>query len=160
MRNNLVRHWMTRNPVTIDPKTTLPEAHKLMQELQIRRLPVVERGRLVGIVTLGDLRQAEPSETDLLRQFEMKDLLAKQTVEKIMTWEPITVLPEMTLHQAARLMLTHKIAGLPVVEDDQLVGIITESDIFRAMVQRLPCEQMNEQRESARLQTSVNFRGE
>lgn len=140
MRHNLVRHWMTQNPITIDSKTTLPEAHKLMCELQIRRLPVVERGRLVGIVTLGDLRQAEPSETDLLRQFEMKDLLSKQTVEKIMTWEPITVLPEMTLRQAARLMLNYKIAGLPVVENDELVGIITESDIFRAMVQRLTCE--------------------
>jgi len=160
MRNNLVRHWMTRDPITIDPKTTLPEAHKLMRELQIRRLPVVQRGHLVGIVTLGDLRQAEPSETDLLRKFEMKDLLAKQTVEKIMTWEPITVLPEMTLRQAARLMLSFKIAGLPVVENDELVGIITESDIFRAMVQPLPCEQVNEQRESARLQPSVNFQGE
>lgn len=160
MRNNLVRHWMTRDPVNIDPKTTLPEAHKLMCELRIRRLPVVQRGRLVGIVTLGDLRQAEPSETDLLRKFEMKDLLAKQTVEKIMTWEPVTVLPEMTLRQAARLMLTYKIAGLPVIENDQLVGIITESDIFRAMVQRLPCEPVNEQGESARLQTSVNFQGE
>lgn len=140
MRNNLVRHWMTRNPVTISPKTTLPEVHKLMSEMQIRRLPVVQRGHLVGIVTLGDLRQAEPSETDLLRKFELKDLLAKQTVEKIMTWEPITVLPQMTLRQAARLMLTYKIAGLPVVENDELVGIITESDIFRAMVQHLPCE--------------------
>jgi CBS domain-containing protein len=151
---------MTRNPVFISPKTTLPEAHKLMRELRIRRLLVVERGRLMGIVTFGDLRQAEPSETDLLRKFEMKDLLAKQTVEKIMTWEPITVLPEMTLRQAARLMLTYKIAGLPVVESDQVVGIITESDIFRAMVQKLPCEQTNAERESARLQTSVNFRGE
>ncbi len=142
MRNNLVRHWMTGNPVIIDPKTTIPQAHKLMQELRIRRLPVVERGRLVGIVTLGDLREAEPSEMNLLSKFELKDLLARQTVEKIMTWEPITVLPEMTLQQASRLMLKYKIAGLPVIENDQLVGMITESDIFRAIVQRLPCERL------------------
>ena len=149
MQNNLVRHWMTRNPVTIHPKTTLPEAHKLMKELGIRRLPVVERGRLVGIVTLGDLREAEPSETHLLNQFELKDVLAKQTVEKIMTWEPITVLPEMTLQQAARLMLTHKIAGLPVIDNDALIGIITESDVFHALVQQLSNER-DETAESSR----------
>lgn len=140
MQNNLVRHWMTRDPVTINVKTTLPQAHKLMMELGIRRLPVVERGHLVGIVTLGDLREAEPSDALLLNQYELKELISRETVEKIMTWEPITVLPEMTLRQAARLMLTHKIAGLPVIENDELIGIITESDIFRALVQRLPCE--------------------
>lgn len=140
MQTNLVRHWMTRDPVTINVKTTLSEAHKLMMELGIRRLPVVERGCLVGIVTLGDLREAEPSDALLLNPYELKELISKQTVEKIMTWEPITVLPEMTLQQAARLMLTHRIAGLPVIENDALIGIITESDIFRALVQRLPCE--------------------
>ena len=138
MGKNLVRDWMTRNPIWIDPKTTVPEADKLLRELGIRRLPVMERGRLVGIVTLGDLREAAPSEASLFSQFELKDLLAKQTVEKIMTWEPITAAADMTLEQAAGLMLTFKIAGLPVMEDEELVGIITESDIFRALVERLP----------------------
>jgi acetoin utilization protein AcuB len=141
MQKNLVRDWMAPNPITIDSKTTVPSAHKLMKEYSIRRLPVVERERLVGIVTLGDLRGAEPSDVNLLSKYELKDLQAKQTVEEIMTWEPIAANPDMTLQQAARLMMTHRIAGLPVVQDDKLVGIITESDIFRAMVDQLPYEE-------------------
>jgi len=140
MKKNRVRDWMTLNPVTIGPTATVPQARKLMTELSIRRLPVVERDRLVGIVTLGDLREAEASDAGLLSQFELKDLLAKQTVDRIMTWEPITALPDMTIQQAAQLMLAHKIAGLPIVENDLLIGIITESDIFRGLVQELSCE--------------------
>ncbi len=135
MKKNRVRDWMTLNPVTIGPKATVPQARKLMTELSIRRLPVVERDRLVGIVTLGDLREAEASDAGLLSKFELTDLLAKQTVDRIMTWEPITALPDMTIQQAAKLMLAHKIAGLPIVENDLLIGIITESDIFRGLVQ-------------------------
>lgn len=140
MTKNRVRDWMTCSPVTIGPKGTVPEARKLMKELSIRRLPVVERDRLVGIVTLGDLREAEASDSGILSKFELKDLLAKQTIDRIMTWEPITAAPEMTIQQAAKLMLAHKIAGLPVVEDDRLIGIITESDIFRVLVQESSSE--------------------
>ncbi len=135
MKKNRVRDWMTCSPVTIGPKGTVPEARKLMKELAIRRLPVVERDRLVGIVTLGDLREAEASDSGLLSKFELKDLIAKQTVDRIMTWEPIAAKPDMTIQQAAKLMLAHKIAGLPIVENDRLIGIITESDIFRILVQ-------------------------
>ncbi len=140
MTKNRVRDWMTCNPVTIGPKGTVPEARKLMKELSIRRLPVVERGRLVGIVTLGDLREAEASDSSFLNKFELKELLAKQTVDRIMTWEPITASPGMTIQQAAKLMLAHKIAGLPIVEDERLIGIITESDIFRVLVQEMSFE--------------------
>lgn len=140
MIKNRVRDWMTCSPVTIGPKGTVPEARKLMKELSIRRLPVVERGRLVGIVTLGDLREAEASDSGLLSKFELKDLIAKQTVDRIMTWEPIEAKPDMTIQQAAKLMLAHKIAGLPIVENDRLIGIITESDIFRILVQESSCE--------------------
>jgi acetoin utilization protein AcuB len=135
MKKEFVRDWMTANPATIDPKTTLPEVQKLMKERRIRRLPVVDRGRLVGIVTLGDIRGAAPSEATTLTIFERHYLLNKVTVEKIMTWEPITIKPDATIRQAAQLMLEHKIGGLPVVENDTLVGIITESDIFRVLVQ-------------------------
>lgn len=135
MKKNLVSNWMTLNPITIDPKITLPEAQKIMKERVIRRLLVVDRGKLVGIVTSGDLRGAEPSDASTLSIFESHYLLAKLTVEKIMTWEPITIRPDATIQHAAQLMLEHKIGGLPVVDNDKLVGIITESDIFRVLAQ-------------------------
>ncbi len=135
MKNNQVRDWMTPNPITIDVKTTLPEAHKLMKECHIRRLPVVDHGKVVGILTLGDIREASPSDATSLSIFELNYLLAKLNVEKIMTRDPITIAPEATIREAAQLMLEHKIGGLPVVENEKLVGIITESDIFRVLVQ-------------------------
>ncbi len=135
-----VRDWMTPNPITISPRTTLPEAHQIMKEKRIRRLPVVdENGQLVGIVTLGDVREASPSDATSLSIFELNYLLARLTVDKIMTRKVITVTPDTPIYEAARLMLEHKIGGLPVVEDGRVVGIITESDIFK-MVVRLATE--------------------
>lgn len=135
MKKKEVRDWMTPNPITIDPQTTLPEAHKLMKECHIRRLPVVDHGKLVGILTLGDIREASPSNASSLSIFELNYLLAKLTVEKIMTRDPILIAQTATIREAAQLMLEHKIGGLPVIENDKLVGIITESDIFRVLVQ-------------------------
>jgi CBS domain-containing protein len=134
MKTTLVRHWMTPNPVCATPKMTLPEAHHLMDERHIRRLPIVDKGRLVGIVTRGDVRGAEASEATSLSVFELNYLLAKLTLDKLMTKDPITISPEATIGEAASLMLKHKIAGLPVVELGQVVGILTESDIFRLVV--------------------------
>ncbi len=135
MKRYRVRDWMTPNPITIDPSTTLPEAHKLMKECRIRRLPVVDEGRVVGILTLGDVREASPSDASSLSIFELNYVLAKLTVEKIMTRDPLTISPDATIREAAQLMLEHKIGGLPVVDGTKLVGIITESDIFRVLVQ-------------------------
>jgi CBS domain-containing protein len=143
MQNKLVRDWMTPNPITIQPKTTLPEAHRLMSESHIRRLPVVQNGRLVGIVTLGDVREASPSDATSLSIYEMHYLLAKLTVESIMTREPLTISPQASIRQAAQLMLEHKIGGIPVVEGERLVGIITESDIFRVLAQEPETETMS-----------------
>jgi CBS domain-containing protein len=137
MNKNLVGDWMTSDPVTITSKTKLPDAHKLMVERRIRRLPVVDNGKLVGIVTLGDVREAEPSDATSLSIYELNYLLAQLTVERIMTRHPITVTPETPLRVAAQIMLTQKIGGLPVVSQERLVGIITESDIFRVLVQEL-----------------------
>ena len=135
MEMKFVRDWMTPNPITINPKTTLPEAHKLMREARIRRLPVVEHGQLVGIVTLGDVREASPSDATTLSIYELNYLLSKLTVEKIMTREPWTIAPDATIRDAARLMLDHKLGGLPVMDENRVVGIITESDIFRVLAQ-------------------------
>jgi len=137
MKQDLVKDWMTHNVITITPDTSLPEAHRLMQDHQIRRLPVVKNERLVGIVTLGDVREAEPSDATSLSIWELNYLLSRLKVETIMTRDPIMIYPDETIGQAAWLMLTNKISGLPVVDDKRrVVGIITESDIFRLVVHK------------------------
>ena len=134
VKRHLVKDWMTPDPITICPETTLPEANRLMKECGIRRLPVVENGRLVGIITLGDVREASPSNATSLSIYELNYLISRLTVGKIMTHDPITITPETSIEAAARLMLEHKIGSLPVVDGTRVVGIITESDIFRLLV--------------------------
>jgi CBS domain-containing protein len=135
MKTELVRDWMTPDPICASPDMTLPEAHKLLEEHHIRRLPVVDkRGRLVGIVTQGDIRGAQPSEATSLSIFELNYLLSRLTLDRILTKNPVTITPDTTIGEAARLMLSKKIAGLPVVDDGRVVGILTESDIFRVVV--------------------------
>jgi len=137
MQKKLVRNWMTADPVTITDDVSLIDAHNLLVEHDIRRLPVIdENGILVGIVTLGDIREASPSDATSLSIWEMNYLLAKLKVKKIMTPDPITIYPTYTIAQAANFMLENKVSGLPVVDPGgKLVGIITESDIFRLVVQ-------------------------
>jgi acetoin utilization protein AcuB len=135
MRLELVQNWMSREVITVTPETLLPDANQLMVGKLIRRLPVLENGRLVGIVTYGDLRDARPSRVASLTFWEVNDLAAHLTVGEIMTLNPVTIAPTATIGQAAQLMLKYMIGGLPVVEEDErLVGIITESDIFRLVV--------------------------
>ncbi len=132
MKQELVGDWMTREVITISPNTSLAEAHKLMQEKSIRRLPVVDHDRVVGIVTLGDVRGAEPSQASSLSVWEMHDLIAKLKVTEVMTRHPVTIGQNASIGEAARSMLDNKFSGLPVVDESaHLVGIITESDIFR-----------------------------
>ena len=145
MKGKFVRDWMTRRPITATPDTTLPDAHKTMKDNRIRRLLVVKDGKLVGIVTRGDIRGAEPSEATSLSIFELNYLIGKLTLDRIMTKDPVTVAPETTIREAARLMLERKISGLPVVEGHRLVGIITESDIFRLVVKTWEEEDQPEQ---------------
>ena len=132
MKQNLVRDWMSSPPITIDVNATLPEACELMRKHRIRRLPVMQEGRLVGIVTRGDLRGAQPSEATSLSIWELNYLLAKLKMKEIMTPDPITIRDDATIGDAAQLMIDYKVSGLPVVDEkDNLVGMITESDIFR-----------------------------
>lgn len=135
MKTELVRDWMTPDPICALPDLPLPEAHKLLDEHHIRRLPVVDKhDRLVGIVTQGDIRGAEPSGATSLSIFELNYLLSRLTLDRIMTKNPVTITPDTTIGDAARLMLDRKIAGLPVVDKGRVVGILTESDIFRLVV--------------------------
>ncbi|MCA9927997.1 MAG: CBS domain-containing protein [Anaerolineales bacterium] len=135
MRLELVKDWMTRDVISIAPDTTLAEADRLLVEHTIRRLPVVENGRLIGIVTYGDIRSAKPSQASSLSVWEMNQFISRLQAAEIMTPQPITVSQESTIGEAAHIMLQNMISGLPVVDaNGTLVGIITESDIFRMVV--------------------------
>jgi CBS domain-containing protein len=136
IRRVCVRDWMHPNPVTVRTDTTLDEVYRLMQERQIRRVPVVRDGQLVGILSLGDVRHGLPA-AGLSSSGEARQQAAAPTVESLMTRDVLTIRPDATLREAARLMLENKIGGLPVLQGNDLVGIITESDIFRVLVQEL-----------------------
>lgn len=135
-REQLVKDWMTRQVVTVSPEASLPAAHRLMKDNNIRRLPVLQDGKLVGIVTRGDVRGAEPSEASSLSIWEINYLLAKLKIKEIMTHNLLTVAEDMTLGEVANIMLENKVSGLPVVDSGgKVIGIVTESDIFRMIVQ-------------------------
>ncbi|MBC7216659.1 MAG: CBS domain-containing protein [Candidatus Caldatribacterium sp.] len=133
----LVRDRMTREVVTIPSSTTILEAQKIMRESRVRRLPVVDGGRLVGIVTYNDLLEASPSKATTLSRFELTYLLSKMTVAEIMTRNVITVSPDVPIEEAALIMQRNQIGGLPVLEGERVAGIITESDIFEVFVETL-----------------------
>lgn len=129
-----VRDWMTDRVITADRTMPISEAHKIMQDNDIRRLPVVDGKRLVGIITIGDVREASPSDATTLSIWELNYLWAQLTVEKIMTRNVLTVTADTPILNAAQIMLEKKVSGLPVVEGENLAGVITESDIFRMLV--------------------------
>jgi len=131
-----VRELMTGGPITVAPDTPVVEARQLMVKERIRHLLVVEDARLVGIVTDRDIRLNLPSQATSLSVWEVNYLLAKLTVEKIMSKTVITVGPDRDAADAARLMLEHRIGGLPVLDGGRVIGILTETDIVRAFVQR------------------------
>jgi len=133
--NVTVNTWMTQNVITINQNAPISNAHRVMKQNDIRRLPVVENGKLVGIITIGDVREASPSDATTLSIWELNYLWAQLTVERVMTTNLLTVTPSTPVLDAAELMLEQKVSGLPVVESDgTLVGILTESDIFRMLV--------------------------
>ena len=133
MNTQIVRNWMTPNPITITPQTTLPEAHRLMDKYFVRRLPVIHKGKLVGIVTRGDIREAQASTATTLSVYELNYLLDQIPAKEFMAYKPITISPDATIAEVARLMLQYKVGGLPVVENGELVGIITETDLCRLL---------------------------
>lgn len=134
----LVGERMTKNPIVINRETGVDDALRLMRDKNVRRLPVVDSsGSLVGIVSDKDLYLASPSPATSLDIFELRYLLSRLHVEKIMSTPVITVTPKTPLEEAARIMADKKIGGLPVIERDNLVGIITESDLFKIFVELL-----------------------
>jgi acetoin utilization protein AcuB len=132
----LVKDFMKRDPITVKKDDSFRYALKLIRKEGIKHLPVLEGKKVVGIVTDRDLRQAAPSPATSLEIHELNYLLERLEVEAIMTKRVITVTPESKLHDAAKLLIARKIGCLPVVEQDELVGIITETDILRAYIEQ------------------------
>jgi acetoin utilization protein AcuB len=130
----LVEDVMQAAVITITPKTSLPEAMRLVRHRGIRHLPVVEDDRLVGIVSDRDLKQAMASPATALESHELRYLLDALTVDEIMTRAVVTVGRMFPIEDAARLMVTEKISALPVTERGKLIGIVTETDVLELFV--------------------------
>ncbi|HHY63545.1 MAG TPA: CBS domain-containing protein [Clostridiaceae bacterium] len=132
-----VRNKMTSNPFTISPDQTIPEAHEIMTQHNVRRLPVVKNGKLVGVVSKEDIVQFSPSKATSFSMGEITYILAKTKVSQIMSKNLVTISSNALLEEAALLMRDNNVSFLPVVDDGKLVGIITESNIFDAFIELL-----------------------
>jgi len=128
---------MTANPFTVTPDDSVPDAAALMEQHNVRHLPVVSDGQVVGVVSKGDIAAASPSQATSLSASEITYLVSKLKVAKAMSHPAITIEPGALLEEAAVLMRDNKIEMLPVVTDGQLVGVITESAIFDAFIELL-----------------------
>jgi acetoin utilization protein AcuB len=134
-RQMLIKDWMAKDPITITEDTSMIKAIHIMKERRFRRIPVVAQGKLVGMVTDRDLKEASPSKATSLDVHELYYLLAELQVQEIMSRNPISVSQDDTVEHAAQIMLEHTISGLPVVDKaGKVVGIITQSDVFRAFM--------------------------
>ncbi len=132
---------MTENPVTVQPSQSIGTAITLMRQGNFRRLPVVENGRLVGIVTDRDMRRATNSPILLHEKWYDNFLLEHIEVGACMTPDPVTLSPEATVLEAAVIMRSRKIGGIPIVRGDVLVGIVTETDLLDHLIELLEAEE-------------------
>ena len=132
-----IRDVMTKNPITVDSETLVIDAQKIMKENNIRRLPVVDKGKLLGIITKHDLLEASPSPATSLSVHELNYLLSKMKVKEIMKKNPVTLAPDTPFEEALRIGQENRIGSFPVVENGKLVGIATESDIVRFLTRAL-----------------------
>ena len=131
----LVANWMSKNIITVDQKDSMQDAMDLLKKNDIRMLPVMKKGKLVGIITDRDLKKASASDATTLEIHEMLYLLTKIRVRDIMTKEVITVPPDFTVEETAQVLLRNKISGAPVVgANGQLAGTITQTDLFRVLM--------------------------
>lgn len=133
-----IKDWMKRDVITVEENGTVLDAMHIMRENNIRRLPVLKDGKLVGIVTEKDIKGFTPSKASTLDIYEVHKILSKTLVREVMTREVITVSPEDTIERAALILRDMRFGGLPVVEkDDKIVGIITAVDIFDVFVEAM-----------------------
>jgi acetoin utilization protein AcuB len=131
----IVSNWMSKNVITVDVDDSMHDAMKRMKEKEIRMLPVLKKGKLVGVVTDRDIKRASASDATTLDVHELLYLVSKIKVGNIMTKDPVTVPQNFTVEETAEVLLKHKISGVPVVDQNgQLVGIITQTDLFRVII--------------------------
>lgn len=131
----LVKSRMSAPVITVPPEMSVPDCLKLMQRERIRRTPVVENGYLIGIVSDKDLLNASPSDATSLSVWEISYLINKIKVKDIMTEEVLTIQKEMPIEEAARIMVDNKVGGLPVMDNGELVGLVTETDLFKLLLE-------------------------
>ena len=131
----LVTNWMSKNVITVDENDSMHDAMKLLKEHDIRMLPVMKKGKLIGIVTDRDLKRASASDATTLDVHELLYLITKIKVKNIMTRDVITVPPDFTVEETAQVLQKNRISGAPVVDDSgQLVGTITQADLFKVLI--------------------------
>jgi acetoin utilization protein AcuB len=131
----LVKNWMSKDVITVAADDSMQNAIYLLQENNIKMLPVVEKGALVGIITDRDLKKSSPSDATTLDMHELLFLISKIKIRDLMKKPVHTVPPNFTIEEAAAILLEKRISGLPVVDEDgRLVGVITRSDIFRLII--------------------------
>ena len=131
----LIRNFMTKNVITIDDEESMPKAVQLLKQHKISMMPVTHQGKLVGVITDRDLKQASPSEATDLEIHELKYLLNKIKIKDIMTKQVITIPPDYTIEEAAEILMNRDISGAPVVNDQgQMEGIITSTDLYKALI--------------------------
>ncbi len=133
-----VQQRMTRNPITIEAERPFLEARLILKDNHIRHLPVMDDGKLIGVVSDRDLKEASPSGATTLDVYEMNYLLLKKKVRSLIRRQPITIKPTSSVGEAALLMHDQRIGCLPVVDETgALVGIITKTDLLAVLVQEL-----------------------
>ncbi len=130
----LVKYWMKKDVATIDANSSMHQAVNLMKKSGSSILPVTKKGKLVGIVTDRDMKRASASDATSLDVHELVYLLSQIKVGDIMTRNPVTVAPDTTLEETASILLEKNISGVPVLDADTIVGLITQQDLFRALI--------------------------
>jgi acetoin utilization protein AcuB len=131
----LVKNWMSRPAITIDADASMHDAIKLLKNHNIKMLPVLKKGSLVGIVTDRDIKRASASDATSLEIHELLYLISKIKIREIMTKNPITVPEDYTVEETAEILLKHNISGVPVVDQfSDVIGTITQNDIFRILI--------------------------
>ena len=128
-----VKDFMTKDPIVVSLDASIPYTADLMKKHWLKRFPVMDKGKLVGLITEKDVAKSLPSPATSLSRHEINYLTAKMTVSDAMTTDVVTTSPDTTVEEAIMLMRQHDIGCLPVLENDELVGIITESSVFDAL---------------------------
>ncbi|HDZ23385.1 MAG: hypothetical protein DRN37_01350 [Thermoplasmata archaeon] len=130
-----VQNWMSKDVVTVEEQTPIIDVMHLLEEHDIRHIPVTREGKLVGMITDRDVKEASPSKTTSLKAQELYYLLAEMKAKDAMKADPITISPDETMEVAAVKMLEYKVTGIPVVtQTGDLIGIISQGDVFRVLI--------------------------